>query len=48
MPGEEPTEASVDWKPNAHEAPGPGLEPGTSVVQGEGSTAAPTRFPNRK
>ena len=46
-PGEKPAEASMDWKPNAHKAPGPGLEPGTSVVQGEGTTAAPPAPPKQ-
>ena len=31
-------------KPSAHKAASPGLEPATSLVQGEGSTAAPTRY----
>ncbi len=33
MPGEKPAEASLDWKPNGHTAPGPGIEPGLSGPQ---------------
>ena len=29
VPGEKPAEASLDWKPNGHTAPGPGIEPGS-------------------
>ena len=29
-----------------YSAPGPGIDPGSSVVQGEEVTAAPTCFPN--
>ena len=39
MPGEKPAEASLDWKPNEHTAPGPGIEPGLSGPQCRGSAA---------
>ena len=42
--GEKPAEATMEWKPNAHEALG--LEPGTSLVQSEGTTTAITRSTN--
>ena len=32
-------EASLDWKPNRHTAPGPGIEPGLGGPQCRGSTA---------
>ena len=44
LPGEKPAEASMDWKPNAHKAASLGFEPATSLVQGEGTTTAPTLF----
>ena len=34
MPGEKPAEASLDWKPIAHTALGPGIEPGTHWCKG--------------
>ncbi len=40
-PGEKPVEASLDWKPNARTAPGPGIEPGVSGAQHWGRTATP-------
>ncbi len=38
MSGEKPAEASLDWKPNGHTAPEPGIEPGVSGPQRGGST----------
>ncbi len=40
VPGEKPVEASLDWKPNGHTAPGLGIKPGLSGPQRGGSTAA--------
>ncbi len=37
MPGEKPAEATLDWKPNGHTAPEPGLDPGLSGPQRGGS-----------
>ena len=37
MSGENSAEASLDWKPNGHTAPGPGIEPGLSGPQRGGS-----------
>ncbi len=39
VPGEKPAEASLDWKPSGHTAPGPGIEPGLSGPQRGGSNA---------
>ncbi len=44
---EKPVGASVDWKPNGHTSPGPGIEPGLSAPQ-HGGTTALTVFPNCK
>ncbi len=44
-PGEKPAEASMDWKPNACTAPGPGIEPGLSGAQRWGRTATPPASP---
>ncbi len=38
VPCEKPAEASVDWKPNGHAAPGLGIEPGLSGSQRQEST----------
>ncbi len=35
---EKPVEASLDWKPNGHTAPGPRIEPGLSGSRCGGST----------
>ncbi len=40
-----PAESSMDWKPNARTAPGPGIEPGLSGAQRRERTA--TYFPRR-
>ena len=50
MPEEKPAEASLDWKPNGHTAPGPRIERGLSGPQHRGSTItlpASPRFLNK-
>ena len=48
MPREKPAEAGLDWKPNGHTAPGPGIEPGLSGPQHGGSTATLPASPSMK
>ncbi len=45
---EKPAEASLDWKPNGHTAPGPGIEPGLCGPQRGGSTATLPASPNKE